>query len=83
MEHAGQGSFQPCGRPRPLLVTEAADLPARAKAFELGEDTPVYVRVTGSVEDGKVVVHEVIQFGSPVPVGKDCALQGVAIPATP
>jgi len=80
MQHAGQGTFQPCGESQPLQVAAPADLPARAKAFGLDEDTPVYVRVTGSVNGSEIAVSRVDQFGSPTPV-RDCAMNGVVIPS--
>lgn len=80
IQHAGQGTFQPCGQSQLLQVSASADLPARARAFGLGEDTPVYVRVTGSVSGREIAVSRVDQFGSPTPV-RNCAMDGVAIPA--
>jgi hypothetical protein len=80
MEHAGQGSFQPCGQSQPLRVSSSADLPVRAKNFDLGEDTPIYVRVTGSVRGDEIAVARVEQFGSPTPV-RNCAMNGVVIPS--
>ena len=68
MQHAGQGTFQPCGQSQSLQVSASADLPTRASAFGLDEDTPVYVRVTGSVSGNEIVVSRVDQFGSPTPV---------------
>src|SRR3990170_4094482 len=65
MQHAGQSTFQPCGQSQPLQVSESADLPTRARAFGLDEDTPIYVRVTGSVRGSEIVVSRVDQFGSP------------------
>ncbi|WP_147652658.1 hypothetical protein [Vulcaniibacterium gelatinicum] len=79
MQHAGQGLFQPCGAQRPWRITQAADLPKRARAFGLDEDTPVYVRVIGLEHDGTLAVMRVVQFGSPTPV-RDCALTGVVLP---
>lgn len=80
MEHAGQASFQPCGAALPLRVTAAADLPKRARAFGLEQDTPVYVRVNGTMTEKEIAIDSVEQFGSPVPV-RDCALNGVVLPA--
>ena len=79
LEHAGQPRFQPCGQPQPLRIAAAADLPARAKAFGLDEDTPVYVRVKGTISSGELRVVAVEQFGSSTPV-RNCGLTGVAIP---
>jgi len=81
LEHAGESRFQPCGQTQPLRVVAAADLPARAKAFGLDEDTPVYVRLTGSISGGEVRVAAVEQFGSPIPV-RNCGLTGVVNPET-
>lgn len=81
LEHAGQPSFQPCGQSQPLRIVAAADLPARAKAFGLDDDTPVYVRVQGTISGGEMHVAAVEQFGSPTPV-RNCAMDGVAIPAS-
>lgn len=79
LEHAGQSRFQPCGQSESLRISDAADLPARAKAFGLDEDTPVYVRVKGTLSGNELQVVAVEQFGSPTPV-RDCGLTGVAIP---
>ena len=79
LEHAGQPRFQPCGQPQSLRIAVAADLPVRAKAFGLDEDTPVYVRVKGTISSGELRVVAVEQFGSPTPV-RNCGLTGVAIP---
>lgn len=81
MEHAGEGRFQPCGEEQPLSIPVAADLHARAKAFGLTEDTPVYVRVTGSRTGKELRVMSVQQFGSPTPV-RDCSMNGVVIPSS-
>lgn len=80
MEHAGQTTFQACGKAQAWRITQSADLPARAKAFGLDQDTPVYVRVSGSVDGSDIAVTKVEQFGSPTPV-RNCALNGVVIPA--
>lgn len=80
MQHEGQGTFQPCGQSQPLQISEAADLATRAKTFGLDEDTPVYVRVMGSVRGSEIAVSRVDQFGSPTPV-RDCAMNGAVIPA--
>lgn len=80
MEHAGQATFQPCGQAQPWRITEPADLPARARAFGLEPDTPVYVRLSGAAAAGAIAVTTVEQFGSPTPV-RNCALNGVVIPA--
>lgn len=80
MQHAGQGTFQPCGQSQLLQVSAPADLPVRARAFGLDEDTPIYVRVTGSVSGSEIAVSRVDQFGSSTPV-RNCAMNGVVIPA--
>ena len=80
MEHAGQGVFQLCGQSQQWRVTAPAELAARAKAFGLDQDTPVYVRLVGSVQGGELEVTRVEQFGSATPV-RDCGLTGVVIPA--
>lgn len=80
MQHAGQGTFQACGQSQLLQVSAPADLPARASAFGLDEDTPIYVRVTGSVSGSEIAVSRVDQFGSSTPV-RNCAMNGVVIPA--
>ena len=79
-QHAGRSSFQPCGRAAALLVSESAELRARAKTFGLDEDTPVYVRLSGvaSVDRNEFTVARVEQFGSPTPV-RDCAMTGLQI----
>lgn len=80
MESAGPRTFQPCGQSQPWRVTSAADLPARAKAFGLQQDTPVYVRLIASSKGDELSVSRVEQFGSPTPV-RNCAMDGVVIPA--
>jgi hypothetical protein len=79
MEHDAEGSFQPCGHADSLRV-DSADLRARAREFGLDADTPVYVRVAGSIEGSTLQVVRVEQFGSPTPV-RDCAMTGVVLPA--
>lgn len=80
MEHAGQRMFQPCGQSQQWRVTAPADLPARAKAFGLDQDTPVYVRLIGSAHGNEIDVSRVVQFGSTTPV-RNCGLTGIVIPA--
>jgi len=80
VESAGQSSFQPCGQSQPWRVTSAADLPGRAKAFGLQQNTPVYVRLIGSAQGDQLKVSRVEQFGSPTPV-QNCAMNGVLIAA--
>ena len=77
-EHAGRGSFQPCGKTPALLVGESAELRAEAKKFGLDDDTPVYVRLSGVVlaDRNKMSVTKVEQFGSPTPV-RDCPMSGL------
>lgn len=81
MEHGGQGMFQPCGQSQSWRLSRAGDLPARAKAFGLQPDTPLYVRVTGTVRDNALAVASIEQVGSPTPV-HDCGLTGVVLPST-
>lgn len=79
-EHAGRGAFQPCGKTPALLVGESAELRAEAKKFDLDQDTPVYVRLSGvvSAERNEMSVTKVEQFGSPTPV-RDCPMSGLQI----
>lgn len=79
MESEGRGRLQLCGESRALAVEESGDLRRRARAFGLAEDTPVYVRITGTAGDGRITVARVDQFGSPTPV-RDCPMTGVVIP---
>jgi hypothetical protein len=79
MQHADRSTFQPCGVDKPWRITTFADLPAKAKAFGLDDDTPVFVRIAGSAHDDEIAVARVEQFGSPTPV-RDCALTGVVVP---
>ena len=79
MEHAGHGLFQLCGQSQQWRVRAPAELAAKAKAFGLDQDTPVYVRLVGSMQGGEIEVVRVEQFGSAVPV-RDCGLTGVVIP---
>jgi len=79
LEHDAEGRFQPCGQADSLRV-DSADLRARAREFGLDADTPVYVRVAGSIDGSTLQVVRVEQFGSPTPV-RDCAMTGVVLPA--
>jgi len=79
MEHGSQSTFQPCGQSAQWPIARSADLAAKAKAFDLQPDTPVYVRVSGYTKAGALNVSRVDQFGSPEPV-RDCAMTGVVIP---
>ena len=82
MQHEGQVTFQACGQSEPWRIGAAADLDARAKAFGLDDDNPVYVRLqaTSHAADKTIDVIRVEQFGSPTPV-KNCAMDGVVLPA--
>lgn len=80
MESTGQRTFQPCGQAQQLRVTSAADLPAKAKAFGLQPNTPVYVTLAGTIQGDLLTVTRVEQFGSPTPV-RNCAMDGVVTPA--
>lgn len=80
MQHAGQATFQPCGQPQRIHVSAASDLAARAKKFGLQQDSPVYVRLMGTMQGDAIEVIRVEQIGSPTPV-RDCAMTGVVIPA--
>lgn len=79
MEHGEMGMFQMCGDSKQLTV-ESADLRAQAKSFGLQPNTPVYVRVAGSMDGSNLTVTRVEQFGSPTPVS-DCGLTGVVMPS--
>ncbi len=78
--------LQPCGQSVQWRIGDRADLPERAKAFGLQDDTPVYVKLlarvsgAGSSSEKKVDVVRVEQFGSPIPV-RDCGMTGVVTPA--
>lgn len=65
-------TFHPCGADAAVLVG-SAELRARARAFGLGRDTPVYVRVRGNIAGSLLQVADVEQFGSPTPVA-DCGM---------
>ena len=82
MEHAGRGTFQPCGQPQQWRVTKSAELAARAKSFGLDQDTPIYARLKGTVHGDEIEVMRIEQFGSLTPVA-NCGLTGVVIPAAP
>ncbi len=84
MQSAGGNSFQACGRSERWLIGRAADLRARAKAFGLEDDTPVYVKLQATTRalDKTIDVARVVQFGSPTPV-RDCALDGVVRQTAP
>jgi hypothetical protein len=82
LQHAGQGTFQPCGQSIAWRVA-AAELRTRARAFGLEDDTPVYVRLAilqaPSGDSGEIEVVRVDQFGSITPV-RNCGLNGVVLP---
>lgn len=84
MQGASGNRLQACGQSEQWPIGDKADLEARAKAFDLQDDTPVYVkllaRVTGSGNARQVDVVKVEQFGSPTPV-RDCGMTGVVTPA--
>ena len=76
--------LQPCGQSVQWTIGDGADLRARAKAFGLQDDTPVYVKLFARVSDSgssgkKVEVIRVVQFSSPTPVS-DCGMTGVVMP---
>ena len=79
MQHGAMDMFQTCGQTQSLTV-DSADLRARAKAFDLQPNTPVYVRVHGTIEGTTLSVVHVEQFGSDIPV-TDCGLTGVVTPS--
>lgn len=90
-QSAGVNTFQRCASGESWLVTQPADLPARATAFGLQGDMPVYVKLSAVISaPGKfgpqgmyprqLRVARVVQFGSPTPV-RNCALTGVVHPA--
>ena len=79
MQHGDMGMFQTCGQTQSLTV-DSADLRTRAKDFGLEPNTPVYVRVHGTIEGTTLSVMHVEQFGSDTPV-KDCAMTGVVMPS--
>ena len=87
-EHGTARSFQPCGSDQTLPIDEAGDLPARARAFGLQPDTPVYVELQVGVPtvaagtSAKINVEKVMQFGSPTPV-RHCAMNGVVTYSAP
>jgi hypothetical protein len=78
MQHGRRSSFQPCGEATPRPIAGEADLRARAKAFDLDEDTPVYVRLElkHGLSEATIDVLRVAQFGSPTPV-RNCSMTGV------
>jgi hypothetical protein len=80
MEHSSRATLQPCGQSKSLQVSASADLPARAKAFGLVPDSPVYVRVVAKQRGNAIDVTRVEQFGSTTPV-RDCPMTGVVLPA--
>lgn len=79
MQHGEAGMFQTCGQTQSFTVS-SDDLRARAKAFDLQPNTPVYVRVHGTIEGTTLSVVHVEQFGSDTPV-TDCGLTGVVTPS--
>ena len=79
MQHGDMGMFQTCGQTQSLTV-DSADLRARAKEFGLEPNTPVYVRVHGTIEGTTLSVVHVEQFGSDTPV-TDCGMTGVVMPS--
>lgn len=76
-EHNGMGVFQACGNGT-ILNVNSVELHNKAKAFDLGTDNPIYIRINGE-SDGKILhVSDVLQFGSDTPI-RDCAQNGVII----
>lgn len=86
LQGASGSRLQPCGQSVQWAIGDRADLQARAKAFGLQDNTPVYVKLLARVSDAgssgakKVDVVRVEQFGSPTPV-RDCGMTGVVTPA--
>jgi hypothetical protein len=84
LQGASGSRLQPCGQSELWPIGAKADLEARAKAFDLQEDTPAYVKLLARVSDDdathRVDVVKVEQFGSPTPV-RDCGMTGVVTPA--
>ncbi len=80
VEHAGQRTIQSCGQSQTWRVTVASDLPARARKFGLGRDTPVYVKLLATARGNEIAVSRVEQLGSPTPI-RNCGLSGVVLPA--
>lgn len=84
IQSASESSLQPCGRSERWPIGRAADFRARAKAFGLDDDTPVYVKLQATTRPpgNTIDVARVVQFGSPTPV-RDCAMAGVVHRAAP
>ena len=83
LQGASGSRLQPCGKSEQWPIGAKADLEARAKAFDLQDDTPVYVKLLARVDENsapRVDVVKVEQFGSPTPV-RDCGMTGVVTPA--
>ncbi len=79
LQHGGEARFQACGNDRAVRLAALADLRQRATGFELGDDTPVYVRIEVVDTGSGLEVLRVLQFGSPTPV-RNCGLTGVVVP---
>lgn len=78
MVHGGVGSFRACGAASAWRIAAAGELPGRARAFGMDEDSPVYVRLHGIANASLLDVSTVDQFGSPTPV-RDCPMTGVVL----
>ncbi|HWI24689.1 MAG TPA: hypothetical protein VNS59_07170 [Lysobacter sp.] len=78
MEHGGLATFQPCGQAT-LRIGDAADIPTRASSFGVTDDNPVYVRLKGTIADGRFDAISVEQFGSAEPV-QGCSMTGTMTP---
>jgi hypothetical protein len=87
-EHGASATLQPCGRNETWTIRDAGELSARARAFDLQSDTPVYVKLRAQVsvdpatQAHAISVIHVVQFGSPTPV-RNCALNGVVTHSMP
>lgn len=78
MQHEGQATFQPCGEAS-VTIGDAADITTRARSFGVTDDNPVYVRLRGTLADGRIDVASVEQFGSAEPVA-NCSMTGTMTP---
>jgi hypothetical protein len=78
MQRDGRHLFQACEHDTPRQIEPSKDLIAKARAFGVEEDLPVYAKLVFDATGARTLRVE--QFGSDVPV-TGCAMNGVVVPA--
>lgn len=78
LQNPAAATLQPCARPERFIILEGSELRRRAKAFDLQDDLPIYVRVKGMRDKGAFRLVSVEQFGSPEVI-RDCPMTGTTV----